>query len=208
MSTSTLIDILRHGEPLGGARYRGRTDDALSKTGWQQMADALKLNSINKAAPWTHLISSPLSRCADFAHQLNETHQLKLQIEPRFSEIDFGDWEGLTSKQIMDRDPERLLQYWDNPNDNPPPNGESLSHFKARVIYAWNDTLTQHAMTDNKHLLVVIHGGALRVILSHILAMPDTTLFNIDVPYACLSRVQHQHHNQQSQLIFHNGNLS
>lgn len=205
--SSLLIDILRHGEPVGGACYRGQTDDALSETGWQQMTDAINLSSTNKTAPWTHIISSPLSRCADFAHQLSETHQLELNIESRFAEIDFGDWEGLTSQQIMATDPDRLSQYWNDPSNITPPNGEPLAGFKSRVTAAWNDVLDQHASAHKKHLLIITHGGTLRIIMSHVLAMPLTNLFNVDAPYACLSRFQYDSDKHSSQLIFHNGNL-
>ena len=38
MATETIIDLLRHGEPLGGSRYRGnRIDDPLTEKGWRQM---------------------------------------------------------------------------------------------------------------------------------------------------------------------------
>ena len=169
------------------------------------MTDTVNLKTANNSVPWTQIISSPLSRCADFARLLSETHQLELFIEPRFAEIDFGDWEGLTSQEIMDSDSERLLQYWDNPVDNTPPNGEPLNSFKTRVTSAWNELLNEHASTDKKHLLVITHGGTLRMIMSHVLTTPLTALFKLDVPYACLSRFQHQHDSQQSQLIFHNG---
>ena len=33
----TTIDFMRHGEVAGGSYYRGRTDDPLTKRGWQQM---------------------------------------------------------------------------------------------------------------------------------------------------------------------------
>ena len=169
------------------------------------MTDTVNLKTANKSVPWTQIISSPLSRCADFAQQLSERHQLNLQIEPRFAEIDFGDWEGLSSQQIMDHDSEQLLQYWDNPIDNTPPNGESLNDFRSRVIAAWSDLLREHASAEEEHLLVIAHGGTLRMIMSHVLTMPLTALFRLDVPYACLSRFQHQHRDQQSQLLFHNG---
>lgn len=205
-----LIDVLRHGEPLGGARYRGRTDDVLTEQGWQQMADAVK-----PTTPWTRIISSPLRRCADFATRLSEERQLELHIEPRLAEIDFGDWEGLTSQQIMDRDAERLLQYWNDPDTITPPNGEPLTTFKSRVASAWHDMRSQYLSTTNtaidhgkEHLLVVTHGGTLRMILSNILEMPHTALFTIDVPYGCLSRFQVQGDRAQSRLIFHNGRLT
>ena len=56
--SETQIDIIRHGEPEGGRRYRGHSiDDPLSKTGWQQMWNAIPENP-----PWDHIISSPLLR--------------------------------------------------------------------------------------------------------------------------------------------------
>ena len=36
----TTIDLLRHGEPVGGRMLRGSTDHPLSETGWQQVTDA------------------------------------------------------------------------------------------------------------------------------------------------------------------------
>jgi len=194
------IDILRHGEPVGGARYRGRTDDPLSESGRQQLADVLQ-----PKLPWTHIISSPLLRCAGFAKKLSIDHPLPLHIEPRLMEIDFGDWEGLSSKQIMQHDACRLKKYWNDPENNTPPNGESLADFETRVLSAWNELAT-HA--EKKHLLIVTHGGVLRIILSHVLTLPRTALFNINVPYACLSRFELTTPTTQAQLTFHNGKLS
>ena len=37
----TVIELLRHGEPVGGSRYRGQLDDALSERGWKQMWQAV-----------------------------------------------------------------------------------------------------------------------------------------------------------------------
>lgn len=203
-----LIDILRHGEPVGGARYRGTTDDVLSKDGWQQM-DAVVHQTSHQTMPWTDIISSPLRRCADFATQLCKTQQLTLHIEPRFSEIDFGDWEGMTSQQIMENDSGRLSEYWKNPSLVTPPNGESLDDFRSRVVTAWRDLIDKyfHINNANEHLLIVTHGGTLRVILSELLQIPTTALFNIDVPYSCLSRLQYQDRDCHPQLIFHNGQI-
>ena len=32
-----ILDLIRHGEPEGGVKYRGSLDEPLSTTGWQQM---------------------------------------------------------------------------------------------------------------------------------------------------------------------------
>jgi broad specificity phosphatase PhoE len=73
--TTTQIDFIRHGEPLGGKCYRGQIDDPLSATGWQQMWQAL-----GDAAPWQQIVTSPLSRCQAFAAALAERHGLPMTI--------------------------------------------------------------------------------------------------------------------------------
>ncbi len=81
-----LIDLLRHDEPVGGRRYRGQTDDALSK-------------------PWQHLITSPLQRCRAFALQLDARHNMSLGEEPRFMEVGYGVWKVHTAKELPRRTP-------------------------------------------------------------------------------------------------------
>ncbi len=42
MIQNTKIDIIRHGEPIGGPRFRGHgVDDPLSEKGWEQMWNAV-----------------------------------------------------------------------------------------------------------------------------------------------------------------------
>ena len=98
----TLVDFLRHGEPVGGRRYRGDgVDDPLSEKGWQQMWAA-----VGDPVPWQRVVSSPLQRCHAFALALAERHRLPLRVEQRFREVGQGAWEGLTPDQIRQRDPD------------------------------------------------------------------------------------------------------
>ena len=83
---TTLIDPIRHGLPVGGARYRGHAiDDPLSESGWQQMWDA-----VGDAAPWNRIVSSPLKRCRDFAEALGTRHGLPLELDDGLREVGFG----------------------------------------------------------------------------------------------------------------------
>jgi len=66
LQNQTQIDLLRHGEPVGGRRYRGQTDDPLSEKGWQQMRAA-----VLDVQGWDVIYSSPLRRCAEFAQELS-----------------------------------------------------------------------------------------------------------------------------------------
>ena len=63
MSEFTVVDLLRHGEPDGGQKFRGSVDDPLNVRGWEQMRTA-----VGNYREWEVIISSPLIRCAAFAH--------------------------------------------------------------------------------------------------------------------------------------------
>ena len=62
-----IIDLIRHGEPIGGKKYRGQTDDALSEVGWQQMAE---MQMLFGEQSWQKVVSSDLKRCFNFASQV------------------------------------------------------------------------------------------------------------------------------------------
>jgi len=61
-ASTTVIDLLRHGDVEGGDVFRGSSDDPLSDDGWRQMQDALEDKS-----GWDVIITSPLQRCCEFA---------------------------------------------------------------------------------------------------------------------------------------------
>ncbi|MBF0175266.1 MAG: alpha-ribazole phosphatase family protein [Magnetococcales bacterium] len=178
---ATRIDLLRHGEPAGGERYRGSLDDPLSETGWQQMRQA-----IIGHPPWTRIVTSPLRRCREFAYEIALDLGIDVQVEERFREMSFGLWEGRTSAQIMATEAEHLANFWRDPLNYPPPEGEHLSQFRFRVEDAWNDLV---GVTGHRHVLVVAHGGVIRVILGVVLVMPMEHVSRLVVPYACITRI-------------------
>jgi len=198
----TIIDLIRHGEPVGGQRLRGSQDDPLSELGWQQMRESLADHK-----PWESIVASPLKRCRYFAEELSEKHALNLSINEQFREIGFGEWEGLTTKELQERDPEALKRYWQDPNEHTPPGGERMQDFIDRINSAWEQLLAE---STNKHRLLVCHGGVIRAILVHVLGMPNERLWHIDVPYANVSRVVIHHWGDSEsagQLRFHQARL-
>ncbi len=197
----TMIDLLRHGQPVGGRKFRGSVDDPLSERGWQQMRSA-----VGDHHPWDVMLSSPLARCADFASELSRRHDIPLEMEDRFRELSFGAWDGREVAAIESTEAEALSRFWQDPLNNPPPQGELLESFDARVVAAWESLLQRHR---GRHVLTVCHGGIIRVILRHVLDMSLSRLWRLSVPYASLSRVRfHSNPSVASpQLLFHAGSL-
>lgn len=199
--TTTTIDMIRHGEPVGGHKYRGQLDDPLSEKGWRQMREV-----VADHCPWDLIVSSPLSRCRAFAEELAGRHGRPLQIEPRLQEIGFGAWEGKTAAEIIAEDEAMLTRFWSDPLNNTPPGAEPLAAFRDRIVAAWDALLQQHA---GKHLLIVGHAGQMRMVIRHLLDMPLDRLFRIQVGNAAISRFQVDGVGAAAlpRLIFHDGSL-
>ena len=197
----TTLDLMRHGEPVGGSKYRGQTDDPLSEKGWKQMRQAVGEN-----CPWQVIVTSPLSRCADFASELAKRHRLPLEADARLVELGFGAWEGRTAEELTAKDPEILVRFRNDPLAHAPPGAEPLMEFRKRILEAWDLLHTRHS---GKHLLIVAHAGVIRMMVAHVLETPLQHLFRIQVPNAGISRIRVEKIGDRlfPQLLFHNGSL-
>ena len=181
--TTTIIDMIRHGEPEGGPKFRGSQDDPLSDKGWQQMQAAITAED-----HWDAIVSSPMTRCLHFAEKLAEQRQIPLHIEEDLREIGFGEWEGLTGEQVQQRYGDQLNRFWQDAINHIPPGGEPVHDFYQRVMQGFNRW--QEELAGQK-ILIVCHGGVIRMVLADILGIPlEKSFTGFAVPYACRSRLQ------------------
>ncbi|HEC20566.1 MAG TPA: histidine phosphatase family protein [Gammaproteobacteria bacterium] len=192
---ATIIDLLRHGEPQGGRRYRGHgIDDPLNEKGWVQMRAAVAGH-----CPWTQIVSSPLQRCQAFARELSRQQDIPLSVDERLKEVGFGDWEGFTRAEIQARDPAGYHAFYADPVNCRPPGAESLAAFFSRVSAALEDIVSDFA---GRQVLVVAHAGVIRGVIAHVLRTPAETAYRVQVNNAALSRVHHR--GNGFELDFHN----
>ena len=163
--------------------------------------------AVAEVKPWQAIVSSTLSRCADFARELAGQHNIPLAFDERLKEIGWGSWEGCTPEELNQRDPQLLLRYWNDPLNNIPPGAEPLDRFQLRVVQAWNDIVAAHR---SKHVLLVGHAGVTRAVLAHTLQMPLTSMFRLYVANAAITRIQIEHCEQSdyARLLFHDGKLT
>ena len=193
MSGSTHIDLLRHGETLAGSVYLGRSDVSLSEHGYRQMVEAVL------DAPRYHaVLSSPLVRCAAFAHDYAQQHSLPLHYDARLQEMDFGAWDGRSAAEIAAADASALENFWRDPIACPPPQAEPLLSFQARVLAAWRELPARY---PGQRMLLVTHGGVMRIILCHLQQRPLAELLNLSVPHAALHQICVEHEPLQTGQI-------
>ena len=196
---STQLDLLRHGECEGGAIFRGSSDVKLLPEGLAKMQR--RCRELGEA--WDLIISSPLQRCREFATRWSRQHNIELQIENELQEIHFGEWEGQQIDTLWQQDRQRLQAWSLNPEAQTAPGGEAIHEVHARV----KRVLTRIEESQRgKKILLVIHGGIIRVALAEFLGMPCAAINRIDVPYASLSRLAIYHTDQgtSKKLLGHN----
>ena len=139
---------------------------------------------------WQHIISSPLQRCTDFAKTLADKMGAHLHVETPLQEIDFGAWEGKDIGTVWQQHEQDISQWSQNPTRYTPPGGEPLHAFAERVQASFQRVTQQY---KGQSILLVTHGGVIRVLLTYILGMPLAYTNRFHVPYASMSRVQCYH---------------
>ena len=199
---TTFIDVIRHGEPVGscpegGTILRGSTDHALTPKGWAQARKrtAMLLGDGNK---WDVIVSSPLIRCADFSKSLASTQfdetsgkkDSRFFIKSNWREIYYGDWDGLSTAKIWQDQPELMEKMWQDPLEFCAPNGESVKDFSVRIEQAWLELISEF---QGKRILLVCHGGVMRLLLKQLLLLAPEAMNRFAIPYAAASRFRVDH---------------
>lgn len=195
----TTIDFIRHGEPVGGHRYRGcGIDDPLSAKGWQQMWQAVE-NREN----WNRIISSPMLRCSVFSHALGQQLGLPVELITDLREVDFGSWEGKSRDQLIQHNKTEYDDFYADPVRNRPPGAEDLHQFGERIAAVYSQLVADY---PDEHLLVVAHAGVIRAALGHVMKIAPANWYCTKVNNASVSRFKHTP--QGDFLVFLNAGLS
>ncbi|MFJ7884923.1 alpha-ribazole phosphatase family protein [Pseudomonas sp. NPDC096917] len=179
---SITLDLLRHGETELGGGLRGSLDDALTAPGWAQMRAA-----VQGQGPWDRIVSSPLQRCALFARELGEQLRLPVSFDKDLQELHFGAWEGQSAAALMETDAEALGLFWSDPYAFTPPDGEPVHEFSRRVLSAVNRLQQAH---PGERVLVVCHGGVMKLLLAQARGLPREQLLQIHVVNGALFELQ------------------
>ena len=163
--------LCRHGETIYNLqkRYQGHIDIPLSETGLSQAEELReRLASVHFDAVYT----SDLQRAINTAKIVLHGHPTSLTIQstPLLREIDGGDFEGLTWDEIKEHFPQAWELWQADRASNAPPNGENLYQVEARLEKALAEIVEAHPKEEDT-ILLVVHGGVVCMILSHLFGM-------------------------------------
>lgn len=176
----THIFLIRHCESVWNSdtpedRFNGRTDIPLSQHGVLQSMRLAKYFSDKNVSL---VYSSPLKRASTTGSQIASKLDCDVVISKTLTEIDFGDWEGLTIRQIEDKYSILFTTWTQDPATNKPPSGESGYELASRVLPFFWEIANKH---ENETIVVVGHKVVNRIILCHCLGI-SISLFRKTIP--------------------------
>ncbi len=174
------IDILRHGDCADNVWLRGRTDSLLTEQGYEKMLSQLKTTDYQK------VVTSPAKRCRDFA----EGQFQDFEISDLWQERNYGIFDGLSHQQVEALYPEQLTAYLQQPFNYDLPQAETFAQFQQRVQQAWQELIESELNSELDSLLLITHGGPMRLLLQSILNLPNEALFHIEMGYAAMVSVK------------------
>lgn len=154
----TIVYLVRHGETKWNAlgKFQGSQDIELSTEGINQakyVANALKHK-------FDVIYSSPLKRALKTSKIICGNSDIEITIENELREINFGEWEGLTVKEIRAGFPE-AFQKWTTDLSEGPICGGELS-IKNASMRAKNAILRAVQKYEGKRIVIVAHGGIIK----------------------------------------------
>ncbi|WP_225754708.1 bifunctional RNase H/acid phosphatase [Actinotalea sp. Marseille-Q4924] len=172
------VVLVRHGETeltltraLSGSSVPG---PALARSGRIQAARAADLVHRVGRAVWPDLrypsrvLASPMVRTEETAGAIGRRIGQHVHTDPAFAEVDFGDWEGLSTDEVDERWPGELRRWYENPSVAAP-GGESLTAVGVRVEAGLEVLLREGT---GRTVVVVSHAMAIRAAVGVSLGLP------------------------------------
>ena len=180
----TTFLFIRHGltDAVGVVMAGQAAGVHLNTTGREQAAT---LPARIGTAPLAALYASPLERTRETAQAIADARGLRVALEPRFIEVDFGDW---TGRRFADLTSDPHWQLYNAVRGvTRPPRGESLLDVQQRAVSA---VLELHERHPDDIVAVVSHADTIRAVLQYFLGVPIDFVQRLELSPARISVLQ------------------
>ncbi len=183
---TTRLFLVRHGEVAQSAqgKFLGFTDAGLSANGRIQLE---RLAQHLKIVPLERAVASDLIRAVESAQIICRGRAIEPEGRAEFREMNMGEWDGRSWKEIERRYPNRKKFHFSNLKQFRFPGGENWDQFRNRVLKGLNTLLDENR---GSAILLAAHAGVNRVILAKALGLPFKRMFFMDQAYACLNIIE------------------
>jgi broad specificity phosphatase PhoE len=170
----TELILARHGQTEWNVEevFRGRIDVELNQTGRRQaelLAESLSGQKIEA------VYSSPLKRALKTAEAVARRHRLKVEVSPGLIDSDFGQWQGLSLREVKEKYNQLYEQWAESPQLVKIPGGESLDAVRERALQVVNGVMAKHGGA----VVLVSHRVVNKVLICALLGLDNSHFWNI-----------------------------
>jgi broad specificity phosphatase PhoE len=171
----TRLVIVRHGRTEWNRveRFRGRADIALDELGIKQAEAAAERL---KEWPISVVYSSPLCRALKTAEIIADGLGLNVQPLAGIIDVDYGEWQGLSTEEVISRDGPLYSQWINNPDMVKFPGGEGFIAVRERVAKTVQDIIMQH---PKESVVLVSHKVICQILVLSLLSLGSTHFWQI-----------------------------
>ena len=178
------IILVRHGETAFNASetFRGRADVPLNENGLRQsqlLGEYLSSEKIDV------VYSSPLQRAVKTAEAIAHPHRLKVNIVANLNDIDCGEWQGLTLKEVKEKYSEVYQDWLDTPEQVKIPGGESLEDVRNRALPFVQDAITR---CGQGKIVLVSHRAVNKVLICALLRLDNSSFWSFKMDNGAITR--------------------
>ncbi|WP_419864817.1 histidine phosphatase family protein [Candidatus Poriferisodalis sp.] len=178
-----MLILVRHGRTSANAAglLQGRVDNELDEVGVRQASQIAAALSRTDQPP-DRIISSPLLRARQTAQATAELTGLEIAIDERWSELDYGEWDGIPISEVRASD----WQRWRADIGFAPPGGESLAQLNDRVDAACNELA---ALAAGRNVAVFTHVSPIKSAVRWALGTSDEISWHLHVSQAQITTI-------------------
>lgn len=179
----TRILLVRHGRTAWNKEeiFRGTEDIPLDDQGRREAAcarDHLKGYAIHAA------LTSPLTRAVETAEIILEPHGVRAEIHQGLSDLNYGDWQGVSHEEVKRRYPELYRQWKKAPHTVAFPNGESLGAVRDRALRVAQEVVERY---PDKVVLLAAHRVVNKVLIAALLGIDNSHFWEIGQDTAAIN---------------------
>jgi probable phosphoglycerate mutase len=195
------VVFVRHGvtdmtttHVLSGSSVEGPSLNAEGRIQAAKAADAvyrIGRDTWDRVARPDRIIASPMVRTQDTAAAIGRRIGAHVETDARVREVDFGQWEGITAEQAIERDGDLILRWQEG--DTRAPAGEAIRDVFDRMRGFLEELARQHARdsaSKSKTVVVVSHAVAIKSGVGAVLGFPPHAASRMWPLPASLSIVQ------------------
>lgn len=161
--------FIRHGQTDWNVqgKIQGSYDSELNETGISQ-AQKLSKKVIDNNIKFTKIYSSKQKRALKTAEILSEVTTVDCIPMEGLEEIDLGDWEGLSWKEVREKYPKEYEEWYQYRRYTKAPYGESYQDMIERVLNALHSIIT----SNSDDVAIVTHSAVIMCLQCYITNTP------------------------------------